>query len=470
LIHLVKAYTTFETNCSVPSISVNFVSPANIRSTLDILWSCLFTILACTWTVQHLNVPEQRNGQDPGWRGDIKWSLKRAWTSAKWMLATYLAPELLLSKNLADLLDVSEYFDQLAKLAKEDGVPWTRTHSLFANMGGFAIRSHVPERAEGRSLQEPSQVVTSEISSGQRVQDFEFAEGKNISTREEPSNAMLSVEEPQTIHPRTLHLIASDILALRQANLITKLPHITKEEIEDKSKSDKLIRGIAVIQIFWMLILIIARASRDLAISQLELSVIAFAICAIIIYILNWEKPKGVMVPITLLQYTFEIPRSVDERIISRNNMHMGVTTTLVDVLETIFCCGDPGFSLQVRNHFNRGRKNPWETFGFLLCSIILGVIHSAAWNFVFPTGKEVMIWRTCSIICTTAFPILAVIIFLFVYADTSSLPIFIVAILISPVYAVARLVLIVETFRTLCFLPPSAYVATWASNVPHVA
>jgi len=28
-------------------------------------------------------------------------------------------------------------------------VPWTTTHSLFANMGGFVIRSHVPERFVG---------------------------------------------------------------------------------------------------------------------------------------------------------------------------------------------------------------------------------------------------------------------------------------------------------------------------------
>jgi hypothetical protein len=36
--------------------------------------------------------------------------------------------------------------------------------------------------------------------------------------------------------------------------------------------------------------------------------------------------------------------------------------------------------------------------------------------------------------------------------------------------YVVARLFMIVETFRTLFFLPPSAYIATWASNVPHIA
>jgi hypothetical protein len=41
---------------------------------------------------------------------------------------------------------------------------------------------------------------------------------------------------------------------------------------------------------------------------------------------------------------------------------------------------------------------------------------------------------------------------------------------LILASYVVCRLFLVVEVFRCLCFLPPSAYVATWATNVPHVA
>jgi hypothetical protein len=29
---------------------------------------------------------------------------------------------------------------------------------------------------------------------------------------------------------------------------------------------------------------------------------------------------------------------------------------------------------------------------------------------------------------------------------------------------------LLVEIFRTLCFLPFDAYIATWATNIPHVS
>ena len=36
-------------------------------------------------------------------------------------------------------------------------------------------------------------------------------------------------------------------------------------------------------------------------------------------------------------------------------------------------------------------------------------------------------------------------------------------------VYLISRLYITVEVFRALCFLPPRAFVATWASNVPHI-
>ncbi|KAK0715337.1 hypothetical protein B0H67DRAFT_645102 [Lasiosphaeris hirsuta] len=43
------------------------------------------------------------------------------------------------------------------------------------------------------------------------------------------------------------------------------------------------------------------------------------------------------------------------------------------------------------------------------------------------------------------------------------------VVVLVMIAHAIARLSLIVEMFRALCFLPPDAYVATWAANLPHV-
>src|SRR5438876_9998921 len=82
---------------------IYFVSSPNTRGTLDILWSCFFTIIACTWTIQHLNIPEQFNPHETGRTGYLKWTIKNMWRNVKWMLATMIAPEYILGKALADL-------------------------------------------------------------------------------------------------------------------------------------------------------------------------------------------------------------------------------------------------------------------------------------------------------------------------------------------------------------------------------
>ena len=106
------------------------------------------------------------------------------------MLATAFAPEILIVKNVADLQDAKDSCKEMEQFSSQDGVAWTKTHALFANMGGFVIVSH---QKEGKSLL------------GQEV---------------------------------TYHLRAHDIYSLRAEWALPKLSEITAEQIWDKSKSD----------------------------------------------------------------------------------------------------------------------------------------------------------------------------------------------------------------------------------------
>ncbi|MCJ1360376.1 MAG: hypothetical protein MMC33_010381 [Icmadophila ericetorum] len=119
----IHAYTTFEPTCTTPEKEVNFGSAPDTRGTLTILWSCLFTIFACTWTVQHLNVPEQRCDRDPGIIGDIKWKLKGLWTSVKRMLVTMVAPEAIVGNAVGSLINVVRVTEKMERFTLEDGVP-----------------------------------------------------------------------------------------------------------------------------------------------------------------------------------------------------------------------------------------------------------------------------------------------------------------------------------------------------------
>jgi hypothetical protein len=217
---------------------------------MDILWSCLFAIIACTWTVLHLNVPEQREGRNPGLLGDIRWMLKRTWTSTKWMLATIIAPEILLGKYWADIEDAQDDLTKLREYIDSDECGWTLSHCLFANMGGFVIREHAPKRYQGhgdKSSQPTDQnqggtETTSNLAvdrSPSHSSDFP----NHANSSEIPPEQKIELESSQALTPSPpYHLIGPGILALRKEGFLVRLPYITEEELQDKSKSDTFVR------------------------------------------------------------------------------------------------------------------------------------------------------------------------------------------------------------------------------------
>ncbi|PTB66526.1 hypothetical protein BBK36DRAFT_1169117 [Trichoderma citrinoviride] len=309
LIPLVKAYTVFETNCSAPGTPANFVSSPNARGTLDILWGSLFTILACTWTLQHPNIPKQRGTGDPG------------------------------------RLEAHEDYKAMQDMAAEDGVAWSLSHCYYANMGGFVIRATPAEEEYFYEL---------------------------------------------------YHLKCRGICELRRRGDIKRLPDIATGDIEDKSKGDVFVKVIALGQILWSAFQIIARLARHLPVSPLEVAVVAFSACAVMIYGLYWDKPQRVGVTTTILTYDGVIPYDVLaalERI-----QHSTRVLTSKDPL--------PGAPIS----FNSTRFVSYS--GSVLANVItalggavFGGIHAIAWNFTFPSTTELTLWR-CASICTVAIPI----------------------------------------------------------------
>lgn len=51
-----KAY---KPQCSIPDHIDGYLSSPDIRGTLDIVWTCVATLLLFTWTVLHLNIPTE---------------------------------------------------------------------------------------------------------------------------------------------------------------------------------------------------------------------------------------------------------------------------------------------------------------------------------------------------------------------------------------------------------------------------
>ena len=418
---------TFETTCSLPTSSVRYVSSPDARGTLEILWSSLFTIFACTWTIQHPNIPEQRDNRSPR-GGDLHWRFGSIYESVTLAIYTIIAPEIVILVAIVELTLARENSRKLKQEFKQDGVLWTMSHSFFANMGGYIIRT---SRMEDHAYHDP------------------------------------------------YHLTADNIYDLRRSGHLKKLPDVTEEELHDRSKSDSLLKAIALGQILWSIMQIIARGLQKLTISPLELSVLAYAACSIIIYALYWKKPKSVQIPSTIAWDQNMIP-SVALKILEKSE----TTPSLVWQY------------LVPRNSALRARRpvgSPIQNMGLPSLNIywtvpsvvgftsaaIFGGIHCVGWNFDFPSRVELMTWR-CASVYTAVFGLFISLWFWFfdgflripTRASNNINNILDLrdwgVMSMTYLYVAARLFILVEVFRTLFYLPPDAFTSTWTSSIPH--
>ncbi|KAF7369954.1 hypothetical protein MSAN_00625200 [Mycena sanguinolenta] len=76
--------------------------------------------------------------------------------------------------------------------------------------------------------------------------------------------------------------------------------NVNEKDIKDKSKGDALSKGVALLQGLWFILQCLARAHQRLAVTQLEVATLAFAIVNIFIWLLWWNKPLDVQRPIVV--------------------------------------------------------------------------------------------------------------------------------------------------------------------------
>ena len=130
-------------NATVLSTSA-CICPADQRSIWDILWSCLATILACSWVSVHPNIPSPN---ESSWRIFLRrlelmfWAVMGpeliiTWAFRQWSGARHL--EKLYKGELSSL--IHSIYPQILNhkiLTLDRG--WTKTHGYFILMGGFML-------------------------------------------------------------------------------------------------------------------------------------------------------------------------------------------------------------------------------------------------------------------------------------------------------------------------------------------
>jgi hypothetical protein len=96
---------------------------------------------------------------------------------------------------------------------------------------------------------------------------------------------------------KRLTLTAKGVALLAQCGHI---PDISIDEIKDKNKADGLAKLLVCIQAGWMIIQVISRTAAGLPTTLLEVHVVAHVVCALIMYMLWWHKPRQVTSPTIL--------------------------------------------------------------------------------------------------------------------------------------------------------------------------
>ena len=345
--------------------AVGWISGPDRRGTIDILWTCAFTLFICTWTVLDPNIPMHeevlaRWTQWPFWRKRLK--------LVGLMVLMLAAPELMVALAARDWLWARASVRDMRELGFQDG-QWSMSHAFFANMGGFVI---------GIGAQDQEEFVTGTKGECKRSEERAGSLGHNITQR-----AALGQRS----------LCAAQLALLIRTPYALPLPQLTKEELQDRSKSDTLAKLLACMQAGWLVVQCFARASQHLAVSQLELATAGFAGCTVLTYLFWLNKPKDVESTVTVFcpdELHCQVIELLDGLAISDNQQ------AVADVVRNK---GRIPF-LTFKNPEGRTTTRMSDIIALVFAAVgaAFPAVHVIAWDFQFPSHAEMIIWRTSSV------------------------------------------------------------------------
>ncbi|PVG00178.1 hypothetical protein CPB86DRAFT_229568 [Serendipita vermifera] len=412
------------------------------RKLIDIIWSCLTTIFACTWLTLHPNIP-------PPLIDDKNLDfLQKCFLAVKRFLrhrlppflVALIAPEWILARAMQQRAIAGE-------ISKQGGPGWTTAHGFFVSMGGF--HAFVREQADGAPLTHES---------------------------DEPYYPLHRDEVMRMYRDRQLDLPL-------------------ESEIQDRGKTDWLAKTIVMLQTSWFIIQCIARRAAHLPITELEVVTLAYTIMNVGIYGAWWDKPRNVDRPIRVyisredaekrksealqLQQQDDIPDNFLYNI--ADSIQLGVNQD--DDEDIAAYTGVPTFYV---GSSTDGENMRVPALVSSVVGTVFGAIHCIAWSYPFPSHTEQVLWRLSSI-AIIGMPALFFI-FLFMIEERFHrarwlylvakvieyvifYPLVLIVFYLGPLlYVVSRFVTFVLAFKTLGSLPADAFhTIPWTKWIPHI-
>ncbi|KAM0427918.1 hypothetical protein ACHAPT_007378 [Fusarium lateritium] len=248
-----------------PSSYTSWVDSPNVRGTLNILQSCVLTLVACIYTALHLDVP-----------------LKTAWHEVflyklKWVLITLFAPEISVYMAADQLQQAWSLKNRLQALVPEGPRTGEGEMEIPLVGNGGNVKSTIPEI----SLKYAFFIVMG----GLRVNVDDIISLPDLDSK---------AKRHFTTRPYTIRVGPKTIIQLAEQGHWINIP---KQKIDDKSKADVLQKCLVMIQVSWMVMQCIVRKIHNLPLALLEVHTMVHVACAMFLYLCWLRKPLNVLEP-----------------------------------------------------------------------------------------------------------------------------------------------------------------------------
>lgn len=438
-------------------------SSSHIRTLWDIIWSCAATLFACTWAAIHTNIPGINEGK-----------MAIFFRRLSIMVIALIAPELMVTWATMQFLSARD-------TAKTFNVTLAQPHQAYSNHSDVSesttnlLPGEIPT-SNGRSGPHPPADAPRDDFRGWTVTHAFFAwMGGFILYSDDGSRATLTPKEFEDF--------------VRTGNVV--VPVIVEAELEGRSKSDALSKGIAILQLAWFILQLVARYIQKLPTTLLEIDTLAVVSLACISSCLWWNKPKdvrrpypvywnkhGQRPPLSLNTLTYEKKNSE----FSLNDWH-DYLSVLIYPLRSLMGTRVTISPRAVREHRipslggydDRNPHDPNHVITlFIGCfsAFISGGVHCFGWNYLFEGHTEQTLWRATSLVTASAsLPLLLIFgwaILRKVKHNTRVVRWSVAT--IAFIYIATRVTVIVLIVSSLQSLPAGAYdVVAWTTFVPHV-
>ncbi len=253
------------TNVTNESQMTGWTAEPNARGTIGLLWSCLSTLIICTWTVQHLSLPAEKRSNT---------ATQVVLRKLKWTFCTLICPEYLAGHAFVEYMNVRRHIRRFNKTSLDGSAErWTMSQGFYISSGGLLVSC-----SSSQSVNKPEDSGTHQLL-------------PNLSSAKAPAQVTLTLEG-------TYSLIQQGLI------VPSSLPDIS---IQDKNKANGLAKFLACIQSGWLLLQCIGRKNQHLPISVLEFSCLAYVALTYLVYGFWWNKPVDVETPTTISTIPYEL-------------------------------------------------------------------------------------------------------------------------------------------------------------------